>query len=125
MKRGDYVWIKVRKEGYLEPDSRFVRADKRKIEEHFDLTPTVPMVVDEIKKEEKLVFFRGEWVKPEERGIVRHRGRWVDPYEEGLVMDENGNWIEPSTKKTVPAKPAAPTPVPESQRRTAAPPPPR
>lgn len=40
LKRGEHFWLKVRRDGFIDPDPEFVRAEKRgKIERHFELRP--------------------------------------------------------------------------------------
>lgn len=89
IKVGEFYWFKVAKEGYAESKPSFLRVDDVSPQHLVFKLEKLPEIQALEKTKAGYIFFKGEWVKPEEKGLVEYKGEWVDPKEAGLVQYKN------------------------------------
>lgn len=91
---GEYYWVKVSKEDYLDSEPTFFRAEPdQEVKLDFDLEMD-PETFAELQREKGLVLYEGKWVDPKAKDLVEHEGKWVDPGAYGLVKYQ-GRWVDP------------------------------
>ena len=101
----DTMWVTVEKDGYYRPLPQAVQLFRMRRESvNFELAERPEMVAAR-RLAEGYVLYEGEWVIPQERGLVEFEGRWL-PQEEAFrlaqaakgLVEHKGEWMTPAQR---------------------------